>query len=174
MYKPKFLAKFDSAILIAIGAPVIIMAVMFLVLFISRLGINPTIDFVYYSCDSYCYSASYDVLGNKAVDRTRESTSSYSSYSRSADDVYFFLYDMSEGNSEELTFEEVQELTLSGSSRSSEGYSLERSYSGGSFFFPFGSGYSSQWVLASNDGEKPVELEDGSYYDIEFLGWVVE
>jgi len=72
-----------------------------------------------------------------------------------------------------MTYQEARDYKLNKSSKSPDGYTLDREESSGGFLF-WGD-YKDGWYLKNGAKKKPVSLSiNSSYYSnqIKFLGWV--
>jgi len=90
--------------------------------------------------------------------------------------VRFFVHDVAENISAEITETEAQALSLDGSVRSPDGFSVKAGRRGGWLFFPVGRGSESSYLIKENYRMKlNLENRNGAYnfyWNNRFLGWV--
>jgi hypothetical protein len=90
--------------------------------------------------------------------------------------LHFFVHDVSENLSREITEEEAMALELDSSVRSPDGFTLETGRRSGWFIFGYGRNYRSRYLIKENYSEKQKLESDTSsynyYWNYRFLGWV--
>ncbi len=91
-------------------------------------------------------------------------------YIKKQPNLYF--YDVSTGESKEITIEEANKLELVGGQTSPDGYEI--AYNNYSDFTGFSSGRSSRFLISDSKASKKIDLkDDGNYYRAPFIvGWV--
>ena len=135
---------------------------------------NPTHDFIYYRCNSYCYGERYYVY-NGQIERTR----AYSNNS-AQDNLQLFYYDMSEHESREISILEAEGFELDENSVSPEGYRISRGGTYVDFGVPFviSNNYASrdydQLYLVKDNDKEELNLRESYSYDIELIAWVID
>lgn len=90
--------------------------------------------------------------------------------------VHFFIHDVAENTSREITQEEALSLRLDGSIRSADGFALESGRRGGWFLFGYNRDYRTRYLVKDNYSQK-LNLETQNtnynyYWNIQFLGWL--
>lgn len=92
--------------------------------------------------------------------------------------VHFFVHDVIENASREISIDEAKELALDGSLRSPDGFTVETARRRGWFIFGYSRDYNSRYLIKDSFGEK-LDLESSSgaynyYWNFQFLGWVMK
>lgn len=153
-YSPK--GKHLREIVLLFSVPIGIVAIMLAFLYVPRLFAHPTQDFIY--CQGYDCAARYSVDTNGTIVLSTEN-----------DDASLYYYDARRDATKRIQPTEAKQYLLDASSRSSEGYVLQRRT--GSSGFLFWSDYSDGWSLSKGVVTKPITLNG---YDITFIGWVLQ
>lgn len=155
----------DLILLFAIPGAIALIAAA--IIYIPRLLANPQYDFIYATCDSYVCRDDYSVDSTGKVTKSSESESDNIQYS----EIRYFSVDTDSTHS--LTLEEAQKYKLNTTSRSPDGYRLERVSSNGGFLFWDSS--DEGWYLREGMKKKRVALSNSDAYysrSIKFIGWV--
>lgn len=158
----------DLVLLFAI--PIAIAVFAAIVIYVPRLLANPEYDFVYSYCDDYNCRNSFSVDSAGYVIQDYNNSSNLDYYNRTASLRY---YDSSNDSTRSLTLEEAKSYRLNTSTKSPDGYTLDRESSSSGFLF--WSDNNEGWYLKNGAKKKMVELTtNDSYYsqDVSFLGWV--
>ncbi|HJQ08173.1 MAG TPA: hypothetical protein VJ836_01675 [Candidatus Saccharimonadales bacterium] len=158
----------DLFLLFAIPAAIAVFAA--LVIYVPRFLANPKYDFIYSVCDDYRCRDSYSVDTNGYVTWGVSNAPDQDYYDRTASLRY---YDSANEATKSLTLEEARRYTLNTSSKSPDGYTLDKGSSGSGFLF--WDNYDESWYLKNGAKKKKVALtNNGSYHthEVTFLGWV--
>jgi len=90
--------------------------------------------------------------------------------------LHFFVHDVSENTSLEVSENRAMKLALNGSLRSPDGFSIETGRSGGWFPFGYGRNYKNRYLMKESYSEKlKLETQNSGhnyYWSFHFLGWV--
>lgn len=159
----------DFALLMAVPAAIILIVALFT--YIPRLLASPDYDFIYASCGTYRCANNFVVREGRVQERDSGYNDSYGYNEEKA----LYYYDVSEDSSRELTVEDAQVFDVDSTSKSPDGYTLERNRNGSGGFFLFWYDSDSEWELVNGSQKKTVDLVNtGDYYynDVEFVGWV--
>jgi hypothetical protein len=90
--------------------------------------------------------------------------------------LHFFVHDVGENNSREISLSAAMELSLDSSVRSPDGFTIKNGRRRGWFFFRYSGDYGSRYLVNESYSEK-LKLETGAgnynyYWNFRFLGWV--
>lgn len=173
----------DLVLLFAVPAGIAV--VVMLVVYVPQLLAKPRYDFIYASCLEYSCST-IRVEGGKVIPRSSSQLSEgidavpdgapidlKYDYGRYGAVSQLYYYDVSERSTRALSDSEASRYELDTSSRSPDGYVLEREQSSGGFLF-WGSNHSG-WYLKDGLKKKEVDIHPSSSYyvgNIDFIGWV--
>ncbi len=153
-----------AAVLLAIG----LMAIL------PSFFVRPTVNFAYVVSDNSYGPLMYRVEAEKLI-QTQDTPidSSYIPYR----DTRFFIHDTKNNTNKEISFTELQNIALSSSTISPDGFTFEQGTRGGGGVFPFWYGDSSgrdSYYLVGNGIRHKLQLELGvnQYSAPQFLGWV--
>lgn len=170
--------KKDWSLWLAVALPFVMILFVAASIYVPRLWApQPQYGFLYRSSDtSGGYTvASYDVqvkkgkLVKQEVDR-----SGYKDSDSKTDFVepQLYRYDAMTGESESLTFEEAEALTVDDRKKSPDDFEVSQG-GGGSFLFGGGSG--SYLYLIGHSLSRKLDLRGiDSSYDFEFIGWITK
>lgn len=85
---------------------------------------------------------------------------------------HLYRYDISTGESKNLTFEEAEKLKLDDREKSPDGFDVSQ---GGGYSGPFGGGSGPAIYLVGHSVSQKLDLRGvDNVYDFEFIGWVIE
>ena len=179
---------------VAFMLPLVFIAVVFVTSYIPSAGLTSNFNFVYATCSqgqsTYNYYCSNHLLNLYDIENGRLLEQDIPADLDSDNDgvmdinenyqARLFLHDTANNESEEITFEQAQALTLDERITSPDGVAVEWEYNGGSNFFPFVR-YSSRYGYYLTRGNASKELNlintrNNRYYrdDFRFLGWVID
>jgi len=142
------------ALILAFFAPLLFLSLLGLFVFIPSNEIQPRYDFIY-STSSFEDNKFYYKIVNNKIEKVESNCRAFNSrpnlennntqanpttkYCRTDKDTQeLFLYRIGDGNSRQVSFEEVKNYKLDGSEISPDGFRLEDNYNSSSFFV-FGS-----------------------------------
>ena len=154
-------------LLLLFAIPIAIVVFASAIIYVPRLLANPEYDFIYAVCDDYPCKNDYSIDSSGKVTMTK--------YDSDYDNLYAQIryYDASSDSTQPLTFEQSQQYKLNASSKSPDGYSLNKESNNRVFLF--GGNYDEGWYLQNGMKKKRVELsntESYTYRNVKFLGWV--
>ena len=140
---------------------------------------QPKTNFLYSLSTSYYPAKKYFVQNNKIAERDITYPQN-TNYSQSLGDVRLFLHDVVKNESQELSWEQAQNLLLNDRAVSPDGFEVVPGSRGESFFFFFydSADYSSLYLKGHHTAKKlnlyKIGSEDYSYYNnhYRFIGWV--
>jgi hypothetical protein len=166
-------------LLIGIALPVLFILVISFVLFVPNLSIDPAYNFIYSGETSYGYSypqyrTSYYVKDSR-IAIANNVTQPNVTYKDSPD---LFLYDIKNGTSHLITYEEAQKYMLDPGPSSPDGYNIQYEYGGESIFDLFGRNDGGNgFYVEKNRGKKSLPgLQTADRYasrdNFKFIGWV--
>ena len=179
---------------VAFMLPLVFIAVVFVTSYIPSAGLTSNFNFVYATCSQgqspYNYYCSNHLLNLYDIENGRLLEQDIPADLDSDNDgvmdinenyqARLFLHDTANNESEEITFEQAQALTLDERITSPDGVAVKWEYNGGSNFFPFVR-YSSRYGYYLTRGNASKELNlintrNNRYYrdDFRFLGWVID
>ncbi|MFZ2125208.1 MAG: hypothetical protein WA087_00295 [Candidatus Saccharimonadales bacterium] len=163
--------KQHITLIAGISIPILMIIFVAASIYLPALFIKPQYNFVY-TIDSYYNSARYVVINNRL---TSEANSDY--YSRSEQGPSkLYLYDVKSDKSQEISYDTASSFSLSSNTESLDGFSVVNGESSGGFF-PFyysSSGHDNFYIKNGNSSKKlnDIKLNESSYYNFRFLGWV--
>lgn len=189
---------------IGVAIPVLMILAITLAVYIPRIAVKPTDDFIYTNYDRYEYNRTvwYQVEDGKIVLKEKRLKDSYiNTYDRydeytngvkdSGGEVIvppqIYRYNAETDESVELTLEEARELTLQDSDKSQNGFEVRRGTNTDDFF-PLYYDYNNRddlYLIKGTYSKKinPIipekSLSSSYYYNdstrfFEVLGWVIE
>lgn len=141
------------------------------VVYAPKFFAKPGYDFIYTYCPDYSCRDTF-TLDSEGRIQGRDTTDDAFYYGRHEPSVIRY-YDASENATRSLTREDASTYRLINSSKSPDGYILDREKTGGGFLF-WGN-YSEGWYLKNGLKKKQIQLaagEHGYTEDVKFLGWV--
>ena len=170
--------RIDTALLVGLGIPVVMIAIIAAAIFIPRYlsGIeDPQVDFLY----TVGYAQGYRVFVEDGRLRLEEPESGCeASTSPGPSELQFFIHRVGENTSDRLSFEEAAELRLDDTALSPDGYEIVYGRKS-ELFFPMWSSRDYRTRYLQKDGRAiKLELEIGESfryaYNVTFLGWIKE
>lgn len=176
--------KKNIPLIIGLALPVLMIIAVAISIYVPRLYTDkPHIDFLYLTGDAYFYGYGYPHYTVR--DRTLEKQELPEEVQREVSrisppiqrgDVRFFVHDVENNTSREISFEEAQKLKLESLQESPDGFSLVRGGQVNGVFPFFYNGQDTQeWYLRGHGVSYPVDVRQGTGYDsLHFLGWILE
>lgn len=152
--------KHLKEILLLFSVPLGVIALIIGFIYIPRLLADPTHDFVY--CEGYYCDNKFSVNSNGKL--TTSSETDRFSYR----DYQLYYYDATRDATRPIQAADAENYLLDPTSKSPEGYTLERNTNSGGFLFWSESG--GRWSLEKGIVSKPIDING---YDIKFVGWVL-
>ena len=155
--------------LLFISVPLSIMVIAAGILLVPGLFAKPKYDFVYSYCPEYGCENVFELTGSR-IQETNVRSRDFGNTTRSE----LYRYDIQTSSYQRLTLAEANNLALSTSSVSPDGYSLTNGEgSSGSFMF-WGGNYDDNWYLKSGLKKKRVSLGNNNYYsgNVKLIGWI--
>lgn len=130
---------------------------------------NPEYDFLYSTSD---YGPNHYSVQDQKLVKIRKSTTT----ATTKVEPRLFIHDVDQNKSEEISFEQAQQLALDPSSESPNGFKVKcGSESGGLFpFFVYSNrDCSKRFLVGHNNSRKlNLKLQGQNYYNFHFLGWI--
>lgn len=154
----------DLALLFSVPIGIALLAAV--IVYTPRFFANPSYDFIYAHCADYRCRNAFTVGSGGQIQQKNPSDDSF----YETEDLRY--YDASEDASRNLTVEDAEQYQLLNSSKSPDGYVVEREESSSGFLF-WGE-YSEGWYMKNGLKKKQIQLANDTYYSdsINFLGWV--
>lgn len=164
--RKNFLSKLP--IIIAFFVPIIAIAVLAIAVYIPSSKIDPKYDFLYTTGTSYAVEARVVDEKLQIIDRTSEYEEYDYAYPR--EQLRYYIYDMSEETSKEISASEATELQFVGSIKSPDGYEVRSSDYGAYSLF----GHYDEWQVIKGDFGRNINMniDSSEDYSIEFIGWI--
>jgi hypothetical protein len=175
--------KKNLPLIIGLAIPVLMIVFVAAAIYIPSLFAHPQYSFVFSAGDTYStnYGDHYSVVKNTIVKNTvpYPKDQNNAPYPKS-NPIGLFVYNAKTDSVSPITFEEAQKLTVDISSKSPDGYILDRGGNNNGIFEIFGSNRNyNEWYLKKGVVSKKVYLTAqndrygyNGYYD-QFLGWVI-
>lgn len=160
----KRIGKHKELILL-FSIPLAILVIALIAMLASRLLMQPEYDFIYASCESYACTDRY-IVNNGQLEREFANDTAH----RPTD---LYLYNVEDDSSRRISLDEAEEYRLDGSSRAPDGYELTYESSGGSSFLLLHHSGNSGWQLQKGWASRFISI-DGSRWNVEKIGWVIE
>jgi hypothetical protein len=155
--------KKNISLLIAVTLPILTTLLIAATIYLPRLFIQPKDSFLYISPSDRYKNIQYGIANNKliqAVAPTRKHT-----FHSAKQTPKFYIYDSEKDQSEEISFEQAQTLTLNKHQTSPAGFTVTCKNS---------SHYCNTRYLSGHNMKKPLNLQlntDDRYNSFRFLGW---
>ncbi len=174
--------KKNLPLAIALAIPLLMIALVAAFIYLPGIGKKPQYNFLYITGNTYLYTynkGQYFVSGDKLVHNPAPVQnglqSSVSSTIRAEDQQsHFYIYNVAQNTATELTFEQTQSYRLDPGNTSPDGYRVERGSSGGGIFFGGSYDYNSWYIKGHNRSWRlNLKLTGQDYYNMQFLGWVI-
>jgi len=163
-------------LLVGIALPVIFIIIMVIIIFTPALFVKPGHNFIYTNDSQIPYNQSYRynyTIKDSHIDLTPVTIQEKTTVIEQLPKLY--LYDVKAGASHEVSFAEVQKLTLDPGPSSPDGYSVNYDYSHSGIFELFGSrGDDSGYYISKGNGKKRLGGLSTDRYNNNFklIGWV--
>jgi hypothetical protein len=164
--------KRNGAVWLAVAIPVVVVAAVALSIYLPRLFVHPTTDFVsvvddtHYAGDS---GADYRLVDGRIVEAP---TATFGSATRGR----LYRYDVKTGRAQPLTLAQAQALTLDPTPTSPDGFRVVYADGSGGGLFPFGGDGGSAAVYLDGRGVRlKLDLPVGRSYEsngFHFVGWI--
>ena len=172
--------KQNISLIVGLSIPVFMILFVAASIYLPRIFMNipePQFDLIY-TVDYFQYSYYYWVEDGKLKRKEIETTIDYPvpplRENISGNDILYF-HDVSENTSREITFEDTQELVLSSSSFSPDGFEITRGRSGGGLFMPGPYDYHTRYLKKGVFFQKlDLNIGEDDYYNFKFIGWVIK
>ena len=187
--------KKHAFVIVAFALPILLIVGIALSIYLPSAFLSTDYDFVYatcdagrndyydrYDCDLYLdrlYAVENGRLIKQDIPDAQDTDKDGTPDVEEGYITRLFLHDTESNTSTEITFEEAQEIELSGLITSPDGVSVEGIYSRSAEFFPLFGG-SSQYGYYLTKGDKHTKLnlinEENNYYyrnNFKFIGWIV-
>ncbi|OGY21875.1 MAG: hypothetical protein A2126_00655 [Candidatus Woykebacteria bacterium GWB1_45_5] len=152
-------------LIVGVGLPILLIVYVAISYYLSAFFVKPQYDFIYTSDSSYDYNLKV-VGGTITEDSVDYNYSNTSNRYKAAPSTYY--YDAQTDRSRSITLSEAQSYTIDPSTKSPDGYTVERASSGGIF----GGGYENGYYLKGHGFSKKINIS-ADRYNFRFLGWVV-
>lgn len=157
-------------LLLLLAVPLTIILVAAAIVYVPRLAANPKFDFVYALCTDYRCAQTYTVTDGRIAQKDAAESNEYMG-GEGLSSLYY--YDVAQSSSRVISLQDAQKLRLNPSSKSPDGYTLNRDDTSSGFLF--WNDYDRDWYLKDGAKKKKVDLANtSSYYsdNVTFLGWV--
>ena len=143
-------------------------------IYLPSLGKRPSYNFVYATGNLYYYGGGGYTVENGHIVELPKIPDPTGIYKNQNATVHFYLHDVTQNKSTELTWAEAQGYNLDPSMISEDGYKVERGNYSGDFLFGSSRDYNNWYIKGHNRSTKLNLKASGNagYYDIQFLGWV--
>lgn len=158
-------------LIVALAIPVIATAILAIVIYLPGSTINPKYDFLYTSSDSYMTETGVIDGRLQVIDHKDEVA--YDEFYYPQESPHYYVYDVSENISNEITVEQAKNLKLIDSTKSPDGYEVgPEEYS----VYMFSDSQNS-WRIFGNNFSREINIDastNNDYYSLDFIGWVQE
>lgn len=163
--------KRNGAVWLAVAIPVVVIAAVALSIYLPRLFVHPTTDFVYVVDDTHYTgdsSADYSVVGGRIVEAPM---AAFGSSTRGR----LYRYDVKADRAQSLTLAQAQALTVDPTSTSPDGFRVVYADGSGGGLFSFGGDGGAAAVYLDGRGVRlRLDLPVGRSYEpngFHFIGW---
>ncbi len=166
--------KKNLPLIVGITIPLLLILFVAGSIYLPGLFTKPNYNFLYVSGANY--GPAYFVTNGQLNENITTSTLNIERNYPTGSQPQLFLYDVSKGQSEEISFADAQKLSLNTNPQSPDGFEIVSGNDGGGFF-PFAyspsDGYNTKY-LEGHDVSKKLNIPDQGnyYYNFTFLGWV--
>lgn len=171
--------KENLALIAALAVPVIMIILVALTIYVPRTWAKPQYDFLYTTEYNYYYR--FSVMDGKinlteSPDPSAPKPAPYTAPNSGPEPAQpkprIYLHHTQTDSNEEISLEKAQSLSLSGDTKSPDGYQVNRGDSSGSFFGSSGYG---TFYITGHHLSKRVNLATSDYgYDFHLIGWVIK
>ncbi|RJQ37166.1 hypothetical protein C4552_01535 [Candidatus Parcubacteria bacterium] len=163
-------------LIIAIVVPVVMIIAVAASIIVPQWMVRPEYDFLYATSYGYPPLATYAVENGKLV-RHPVQQPEIPPYPRTTAEPELWRYNARDDASRKISFEETQLLQLDPSTRSPDGFALERGSGAENIFEAlFGGSRYNEWYLTKNGSARRISISPSTpYYDYnpQFLGWII-
>ena len=175
-------AKKNLPLIFGVSIPILMILFVALSIYVPQMFVRPQYDFLYLTGNNNCYIAPnsniqvYSVQSGKLIRNILDQQLQACKVAQ-VPELKIYLYSVANNKSQEVSFEDVQNLNLSDSAQSPDGFEIVNGNSSGGGFFPFfwggSSDYDSHYIQGHNVSKKlNVQYSNGYYNEFTFLGWV--
>ncbi len=168
--------KENIPLIIGIALPLLMIVFVAASIYVPRWFTDPPqYDFLYSNADYYRLDYDYEVVDGRLIKiySATDRDISESDLLIIEEEAVFYLHDLSENESEKISFDLASDLILDDSKESPDGYKIERGSGGGMF----GNNNYNKLYIKGNGSSRKLDLERGTgyrYYDFNFIGWITE
>ena len=153
-------------LIVGIGLPIFLIIFVAVSVYLPSLFVKPKYNFIYATGSLY----DYDI---NVIDGRLSVNSKYypdTTYRRIPSQPTLFLYDVVNDKSKQITLTQAQSYILDPSDKSPDGFTVGRSESGDSSFFPFfyGRNDRGRYLMGKGLNRKVTDQN----YDFKFIGWI--
>jgi len=166
--------KKNITLVLGLSIPVVMIALVAISVYIPKLLIHPSVDFLYvmggYDGES---TQMYSVQDGKLIISPIEpALKAPTNQPRIAGELY--IYSAIGDKSKHISFEEAQKLNLDSENISLDGFEVLRGNNGGGFPFFYSDNNYNTFYFKGHGGSKKLNIQtSGSYYNnFRFLGWI--
>ncbi len=173
--------KKNIPLIIALAIPVLMIALVAAFIYLPGIGQKPKYNFLY-ATGINIYSLSSDINGSYNVESghityhqpQRQPNPIQPFYKSDVAEPHFYLYNVTKGTAEELTFDQAKTYSLDPANVSEDGYTVQRGNGGGDFIFGGGGSDYNNWYIKGHNRSTKLNLKSSSldYYNFQFLGWI--
>lgn len=165
--------KKNKTLFLGLSIPMFMIIFVVASIYIPPLFIKPKHNFIYVS-SSYL-GRNYSVEGGKLVKAAvinYSDSSDYTGYGNGYPTLYY--YDVSKDTSNEISFEDAQDITIDSNTISQDGFEVKYGGGNGGGFPFYNSPSSSSMYITGNGMSKKINLRTDStnYYGFQLIGWV--
>ncbi len=174
-------------LIVGLAIPVLMVVAVAISIYLPQATLDPKTDFVYVVGNYPFYSErtnsnksiehEYSLIDGYLTDKSFEVTYEGGRDPVSYNDPVFFRYNAEEDTSQQLSFEEVQKLTLNDSMKSPEGLEVTHGRNDGFPLFFYDSDNYKDVYLKGDRASKKINVHTGSdeyVSNFQFIGWVVQ
>jgi len=171
--------KENIPLYIGLALPIILIIIIAAVIYIPRFLVDPQYDFIYFEenwnsrfstteCTEYEISEGRFKRIGEIEEHLQETCYS--------DGALFYIYDVSEKESREISIDEVESLEIAKGYTSPDGFIFLRKYSNMGIFEIFGGTHEVKWYLEKDGVRLPLNLEEkvSLYSEPQFIGWIIK
>ena len=166
--------KKNIPLIIGLSIPILMILFVAGSIYLPGLFVHPKFNFLYSAGGDYYSNHRYSVRNGELIENEVE----YPKYYTQRDEPKLFIHDVIKNESTRISFEEAQHLSLNSNTNSPDGFEIYCGRGSSGFFLIFFDSYqdcSSRFIKGHNTSKKlNVQLQGGSYYNFQFLGWMIE
>lgn len=159
-------------LILGFSIPLLMIIFLVLIIYLPGFFVHPQYNFLYSINQGYYSKSNYLVENNRLVIQPNYYTNTYTDTS----EPQLFIYDLTTSQAREVSLTEAQQLHLSSSTLSPDGFEIKHG-SREDGFFPFffysGTDYNTLYIIGHNATEKLSISQSPNYYDsFKFIGWI--